>query len=66
MTPRTVPVSRDELVARRTKILDGLGTSLEEFSRRARAGSLSGDEWYAAEDLEEIGFLLADGTDDDF
>lgn len=60
MTPRTVPVTRDELTARRGRILASLGVTREEFDRRVEAGSLLGDEWYAAEDLEEIAFLLGD------
>lgn len=60
MTPRTVAVTREELTARRGRILASLGVTREEFDSRVKAGSLLGDEWYAAEDLEEIAFLLGD------
>lgn len=60
MSPRTITVSREELVARREAILANLGMSLEEFQDRIERESLIGDEWYAAEDLDEIEFLLRD------
>lgn len=60
MAPRTVPVTREELTTRRERILAGLGVTRDEFESRIEAGALLGDEWYAAEDLEEIAFLLGD------
>ena len=64
MAPRTIEVTRDQLVARRTATLRALGITLAELRERARTGTLSGDEWDAIEDLEEVGFLLGDATDD--
>lgn len=60
MAPRTIHVTREQLLSRRAAILEDLGMSLEEFRRRAEAGTLVGDEWYAESDLEEIDFLLRD------
>ncbi len=64
MAPRTIEVSRDELVARREHVLAQLGVSLDEFRRRVLRGSLTGDEWDAVSELEEISFLLDDSADD--
>lgn len=52
------------MTARRERILAGLGVTREEFESRIEAGSLLGDEWHAAEDLEEIAFLLGDDERD--
>lgn len=57
---RTISVSRGALLARRESILRDLGVTRHEFEERARDGALTGDEWYLAEDLEEIAFLLDD------
>lgn len=64
MAPRTIEVSREQLVARREQVLARLGMSLEEFRHRVVRGSLTGDEWDAVSELEEIGFLLDDSADD--
>lgn len=60
MAPRTVSVTREELMERRERILAELGLTREEFESKVESGSLLGKEWYAAEDLEEITFLLGD------
>ena len=65
MATRTIEVTRDELLERRRRVLDSLGVTLQDLRDRARAGSLSGDEWDAVAELEEISFLL-DDSDDDF
>ncbi len=62
MAPRTITVSREELLERRGEILASLGMSLDEFQERVERESLIGDEWYAAEDLDEIEFLLRDSA----
>lgn len=64
MTPMTIVVTRDELVARRDRILRSLGTSIEALRERAASGSPSAEEWEAIADLEEISFLLDDSADD--
>ena len=53
-------VSRDDLLAMRQEILDGLGCTYPELAERAKAYSLVGDEWSAWDDLREIDFLLGD------
>jgi len=58
MTPRLVTVTREELLARQERVLERLGMPLEEFERLRETGTLVGDEWFAAEDLDEIEFLL--------
>lgn len=64
MTPRTIERTRDELVARRARVLRDLGMSREQFRDRVREGSLSPAEWEARSELEEIAFLLGDSSDD--
>jgi hypothetical protein len=53
-----VSVSREELIAERDELLSQLGTTLEEFTRRARAYALVGSEWEAWSRLQDIDFLL--------
>jgi hypothetical protein len=57
---RVVSVSRAELEGRRTEILKRLDLPLEELRDHARAGTLSGDEWGAWQELGDIAFLLGD------
>ncbi|WP_199422868.1 hypothetical protein [Actinotalea solisilvae] len=64
MPPRTIEVTRDELLARREQVLDSLGTTLDALRARTRTGALSGEEWEAVAELEEISFLLNDSPDD--
>lgn len=64
MPPRTIEVTMDELLARRERVLDTLGTTLDRLRERARSGALSGEEWDAVAELEEISFLLNDSPDD--
>ncbi|WP_159623038.1 hypothetical protein [Ruania rhizosphaerae] len=63
MSPRTITVTRDELLERREQILQHLGVDRRTFERRVAEGALVGDEWYAAQDREEIAFLLDDERD---
>ncbi|GAB2972880.1 hypothetical protein GCM10017788_74870 [Amycolatopsis acidiphila] len=55
-----VKVSRATLLARRARILRRLGTNLEEFTERAHAFGLVGEEWDAWDQLQNIAFLLGD------
>lgn len=64
MAPATIRVTRDELLARRSSILSRLGLSIDELRNRSKYGTLSGEEWEAVSELEEIGFLLDDTTED--
>ena len=64
MTPKTIEMTREALVSRRGELLNALGVTLEELRERARAGALSGDEWDAVSELEEIRFLLDDSEND--
>lgn len=58
MRPKLVKVTREELLTRRDGVLERLGMPLEEFNRLRESDALAGDEWFAAEDLDEIEFLL--------
>jgi len=53
-------VTREELLARRERILARLGMSYEEFLRRAEAYTLVGEEHDALDDLRDIEFLLGE------
>ncbi len=53
-------LSDDELRARRTQLLDRLGTSLEDLRARAKSYALVGEEHDAWEQLESIAFLLGE------
>lgn len=50
----------DELRARRERILDKLGTPLDELRDRAAHYALVGDEHEAWQQLESIAFLLGE------
>lgn len=66
MAPHTIEVTREELLARRERVLASLGMRIDEFRERVAHGALSGEEWDAVAELEEIGFLLDDSADGDF
>lgn len=57
---RVLSVSRDELEARRTRILRNLHVTCSELAERARSSSLVAGEWEAWEELKDIAFLLGD------
>lgn len=59
MSP-VLTVTRDELVARRERVLAELGMTGEEFIEFAATHSLDGKEWEALEELESIAFLLGE------
>lgn len=64
MAPRTVSVSRAELLARRQRVLARVGMTAEEFRKRVEAGALTPSDWDDAEDLEEVSFLLGEKVDE--
>jgi hypothetical protein len=64
MAPATIRVTRGDLLERRSAILSRLGLSIDELRHRSKYGTLSGEEWEAVSELEEIGFLLDDTTED--
>ncbi|MGX5654589.1 hypothetical protein ACWKWC_07440 [Geodermatophilus nigrescens] len=55
-----VIVTRADLEARRTALLEELGMTLPEFTTLAATKTLSGSEVEALEELEEIAFLLGE------
>ena len=59
MSP-VVVTDRKSLLERREAILDQLGMSLADFEALAASRSLSGKEWDAREELDEIAFLLGE------
>lgn len=60
MAPLVVTETRESLVARRAAILESLGMTLDEFRRLEGTRTLTGEEWEAREELDEIAFLLGD------
>lgn len=63
MSPRVLEPSRDELVARRERLLEQLGMSRSDLERAAQAGALIGDQIWLWEDIRSIEFLLRDNDD---
>lgn len=61
MSPTTIKLTREQLIERRSSVVERLDISLSELRNRIAHGSLAGDEWYAAEDISEIDFLLGGG-----
>lgn len=60
MSPLVVTETRHALEARREEILRTLGLTLEEFRSLSDTRTLTGEEWEAREELDEIAFLLAE------
>jgi hypothetical protein len=55
-----VTLTQAELVARREALLGRLGMTMEELKALASTATLSGEELEAAEELDEIAFLLGE------
>jgi len=62
MTLRTIEYTREELLNQRRELLDAVRMPLDDFRDRIREGLLEGDEWYYADRLEEITFLLGEDS----
>jgi RecA-family ATPase len=60
MSPVVVTETRESLLARRDAILEALGLSLEDFRTLDETRTLTGEEWEAREELDEIAFLLGE------
>ena len=60
MSPRVVTQTREALVERRAEILRNLDLTLEEFRELAATRTLTGEEWEAREELDQIAFLLGE------
>ena len=55
-----VTETRAALLARREAILSALGMTLEDFRTLDETRTLTGEEWEAREELDEIAFLLGE------
>ena len=55
-----VTETRDALIERRNAILAALGMTAEELTHLAETRTLTGEEWEAREELDEIAFLLGE------
>ncbi|HLS14705.1 MAG TPA: hypothetical protein VK095_09355 [Beutenbergiaceae bacterium] len=60
MSTPVITVRREELSRRREEILTQLGLTLDQFEDLMRTSTLSGVEWEAREELEDISFLLGE------
>jgi hypothetical protein len=60
MAPNVMPVTREELLARRDALLSRVGLTREALAERANTYSLSGDEFETLTEIEEIEFLLGE------
>jgi len=58
VSPLVVTETRSALEARRDEILSSLGLTLDEFRSLGETRTLTGEEWEAREELDEIAFLL--------
>lgn len=58
MSVRVTSVDRADLEERRKAVLEHLGLTREELRVRAETYSLTGEEWEALTEVEEIEFLL--------
>ncbi len=54
----TIAMTKEALERRRATILARLGLTIEEFADVVQTNTLSGEEWEARDQLEEISFLL--------
>ena len=60
MEPVVVTVTREELEERRGAILRSLGMTREKFRQLDASRTLTGEEWRAKDELDDIEFLLGD------
>ncbi len=58
MSPRVMQPSREELEARRQRLLRELGMTRIELEAAAEAGTLTGERFWVWEDIRSIEFLL--------
>jgi hypothetical protein len=63
MSPRVLQPGREELEARRARLLDRLGMSRDDLERAADSGALTGDQYWLLEDIRSIEFLLGHNDD---
>lgn len=56
----TIELTKAELEDRRREILSRLDMTLAEFADVVRTSTLSGEEWEARDQLEEVCFLLGE------
>lgn len=62
MATSVVTVRREDLLQRRAEILESLGMSLEQFATVSATHAMSGAEWDAREELDDIAFLLGESA----
>jgi hypothetical protein len=60
VSPLVISETRDSLQERRRQILASLGMTAEEFEQLAASRTLTGEEYDAREELDEIAFLLGE------
>ncbi len=60
MSPIIVTETRESLLNRRAAVLARLGMTAEEFAHLAATKTLTGAEWEARDELDEIAFLLGE------
>lgn len=60
MATRVLEPSREELLARRARLLGRTHMSREELDTAAAAGTLTADQYWLWEDIRSLEFLLGD------
>lgn len=58
MAVRVITKTRENLLARRREILDGLGLNLTQYRRLLTEGDIGPAEWQVRDEIAEIQFLL--------
>jgi hypothetical protein len=58
MTTKIRRVTEDDLVTRRAEILQEIGITSEELEAKVENGGLTGREWSAWSEIEDIDYLL--------
>lgn len=58
MTTKIRRVTEDDLIARRAEILQEVGITSEELEAKVEHGGLTGREWSAWSEIEDIDYLL--------
>lgn len=58
MTTKIRRVTEEDLVTRRAEILQEIGITSEELEAKVERGGLTGREWSAWSEIEDIDYLL--------
>ena len=63
MSTRVIQPSRDELLARRARLIQRARMGRDEMEVAAKAGTLAPDDFWLWEDIRSVEFLLGDDVE---